>query len=214
MGTRERLAAWLIGAGVLFFAGLIALLWGDSFSRVLLEPLGSASQWLWQWVLGWPSEVWWALGLLLLVILGSRSLAGLWRQTGTRSLRRSMLMEESACSPGPAHQLAERIQDSPQGPLFQQRIRRELAHLATDIVSLRHELPEQQAVERIRAGDWCNDPVIEAFLQERLEIQNISAWERLMLYVRKPKAKGFQKELEKAAAFLEAYAEERDVRKN
>lgn len=193
------------GAALLLLAGLLTLVAGEFVRERLIQPLLFSFQVLGIYLRAIPQLGIWLFVLLLFLFASTYFLRARQPQHPKEARKRA---EGTQPRPGLITDLARRIELGRQGEYFRWRLRRELRDFLVELLAWREELPEEEALEAVRSGEWGADPWVREFFQRGFEHQS-TLFGRLQQFFsslwRRPD-EPFEQELAAIVDYLEGFA--------
>ncbi len=195
------------GAAVLLLAAALTLLAGEFVREQLIRPLLFFFQMIGVYLGTIPQLLIWFFLLLLVVLASARLLRGLQR-TSPKPSKERRRNRGSKPRRGPIIQMAQRIEQAPEGEYFKWRVRRELQDFLIELLAWRRGISTEGARTLVRSGAWTADPAVREFFRCGFQ-------QRYTLFVRLGdffssligrREEGFKRELSSVLDYLEAFA--------
>lgn len=150
-----------------------------------------------------PQMLWWGVGMTVLIFWGLQVLINL----GISGLRDSRKKEGNSYDHdyhGHFRAIQQRLLQASSGRYYQDEVKNILRSLAIDLITLKLDIPEEEARKRFQQGDWTEDQALKAYLSQELfrgkEGQGL--WRRF----KRKKSQAFLEETQEALDRLKSYS--------
>jgi len=110
-------------------------------------------------ILAMPQIVWWLTGGAILSFWGLHLLVQL-RKTAPQAVPEPRTARQSQ---GHLSELRKSLYETDLGTYSQDKVRQRLSSLAIDLISLRLDIPEEEARNLYFTGDWTEDEIVKAY---------------------------------------------------
>lgn len=157
---RNRRLVWA-GLGVLALSLVLAFPLREVLERLVIIPLAYALYALGLFYKAIPQFLWWALAILVVLILVARSLAPGERYTARQSLR-------APVTPGPVEELATSIRKAREGIYFKWVVANRLGKLAYSMLVHRTGERSRSVFAPLLGPDWEPSPALRKYLETGL----------------------------------------------
>ncbi len=150
-----------------------------------------------------PQMLWWAVGVTFLIFWGLRVLFSLG-MGGLRNSRKRKGQAHGHDYHGRFRAIQQSLLWASHGRYSQGEMRETFRSLAIDLISLKLDIPEEEAIKRFHRGDWIEDGALKAFFSEGLtqEEERHGLWRRL----KRKKSPVFLEETQEALNRLKSYS--------
>lgn len=149
------------GAGILALSLILAFPLRDVLERLVILPLAYLLYALDLFYKSIPQFLWWALAMIVVLILVAGSLA-----PGDRYARREMLRAPAV--PGPVEELAASVRKSAEGMYFKWVVANRLGKLAYNILVWRSGERNRSVFAPLLGPDWEPSPALRKYLETGL----------------------------------------------
>lgn len=151
-------------------------------------------------LLALPQVLWWGIGVAILSIWGLLILVNL----GINKLSSANEPSTLPSSQGRFRAIHRSLSQAGLGSHYQDEVRNILRFLAIDLITLKLDISEEEARQRVQQGDWTEDQALKAyFSQERTrEEKGQGFWRRF----KRKKSPAFLEETQETLDRLRSYS--------
>ena len=156
-------------------------------------------------MLALPQRVWWLSAVVLFALWALFHVMRSSIKVITHQKKDDLNDSSISYRMGRLGVLYRQITNARFGAYSQQAIRYSLRVLAVDLIGLKLDVPESEAFERLRKGDWSSDEWLKEYLDTERHLEQVGFWKRARRRFASAHGRIFLEETNKALDRLKDY---------